>query len=162
MELQSYVSGSGGPPLRGLTVAAVLDAAASKWPDKEALVVVDQDIRWTWKDLRERARALAAGLLNAGLNPGDRIGMLATNRAEWLLVQFGTAYAGLILVNINPGYREAELEYALNKVGCRALITEPWFKSSDYIEMIQSLAPELKTATPGSLQSRRLPDGSQA
>jgi fatty-acyl-CoA synthase len=158
MELQSYVSGSGGPPLRGLTVAAVLDAAASKWPDKEALVVVDQDIRWTWRDLRERSRALAAGLLNAGLNPGDRIGMLATNRAEWLLVQFGTAYAGLILVNINPGYREAELEYALNKVGCRALITEPRFKTSDYIEMIQSLAPELKTATPGSLQSRRLPD----
>ena len=158
MELQSYLSGSGGPPLRGRTVAEVLDMAAEKWPEKDALVVLDQGIRWSWQELRDRARALAAGLLNAGLNPGDRIGMLAPNRAEWLLVQFGTAYAGLILVNINPGYRAAELEYALNKVGCRALITETQFKSSDYIEMMQSLAPELKTATPGELQSRRLPD----
>ena len=158
MELQSYLSGSGGPPLRGLTVAAVLEAAAADWPDKEALVVIDQDIRWTWRELRDRSRALAAGLLNSGLNPGDRIGMLATNRAEWLLVQFGTAYAGLILVNINPGYRAQELEYALNKVGCRGLITETRFKSSDYVEMMQTLAPELKTATPGELQSRRMPD----
>ena len=158
MELQSYLSGSGGPSLRGLTVAEVLDMAAEKWPEKDALVVLDQGIRWSWQELRDRSRALAAGLLNAGLNPGDRIGMLAPNRAEWLLVQFGTAYAGLILVNINPGYRAAELEYALNKVGCRALITETQFKSSDYIEMMQSLAPELKTATPGELQSRRLPD----
>ena len=158
MQLQSYLCGSGGPPLRGLTVAEVLDTAAEKWPDRDALVVVDQGIRWSWQELRDRARALAAGLLNAGLNPGDRIGMLAPNRAEWLLVQFGTAYAGLILVNINPGYRAAELDYALNKVGCRALITETQFKSSNYIEMMQSLAPELKTATPGELQSRRLPD----
>ena len=158
MELLSYLSGSGGPPLRGRTVAEVLDMAAEKWPEKDALVVLDQGIRWSWQELRDRARALAAGLLNAGLNPGDRIGMLAPNRAEWLLVQFGTAYAGLILVNINPGYRAAELEYALNKVGCRALITETQFKSSDYIEMMQSLAPELKTATPGELQARRLPD----
>jgi len=158
MELQSYSSGSGGPPLRGLTVAGVLDSAAAKWPDKEALVVVDGGIRWTWKELRDRARRLAAGLLNCGLNPGDRIGMLATNRAEWLITQFGTAYAGLILVNINPAYRAAELEYALNKVACRALITEPRFKTSDYVEMMQSLAPELKTATPGQLQSRSLPD----
>ncbi len=158
MELQSYSSGSGGPPLRGLTVAGVLDAAAQQWPDKEALVVVDQGIRWTWLELRERARALAAGLLDVGLSPGDRIGMLAPNRAEWLLAQFGTAYAGLILVNINPGYRAAELEYALNKVGCRALITETQFKSSDYLGMLESLAPELKAATPGDLQAKRLPD----
>ena len=80
------------------------------------------------------------GLLSAGLEPGDRIGMLAPNRAEWLLAQFGSAYAGLILVNINPAYRLSELEYALNKVGCRALITETRFKSSNYIEMVQTLS----------------------
>jgi len=143
--------------LLGITVSGVLDAAASRWPDRDALVVTDQDVRWSWKELRERARALATGLLATGLNTGDRIGMLAPNRAEWLLAQFGSAYAGLILVNINPAYRQAELEYALNKVGCRGLITETRFKSSDYIGMLQSLAPELATASCGDLHAERLP-----
>ena len=141
----------------GITVGGVLDEAASRWPDRDALVVTDQDVRWSWKELRERARALATGLLATGLNPGDRIGMLAPNRAEWLLAQFGSAYAGLILVNINPAYRQSELEYALNKVGCRGLITETRFKSSDYIGMLQSLAPELATASCGDLHAERLP-----
>lgn len=158
MYLQSYASGRGGPSLRGITIGSVLDEAASRWPERTALVVVHQDIRWTWKELREKARALAAGLLASGLNPCDRVGMLATNRAEWLVAQFGTAYAGLILVNINPGYRTAELEYALNKVGCRALITEKQFKTSDYIAMVQELAPELKSATPGELHAQRVPE----
>jgi fatty-acyl-CoA synthase len=136
----------------------VLDAAAAKWPDLDALIVADQGVRWSWKELRKRAQELAAGLLATGLNPGDRLGMLAPNRAEWLLAQFGSAYAGLILVNINPAYRQSELEYALQKVGCRALITETQFKSSDYIAMMQSLAPELATATPGHLHSETLPE----
>jgi len=158
MYLPSYSAGRGGPRLRGVTIAGVLDEAARKWPDGEALVVVDQAIRWTWAELRDKARALAAGLLASGLSPGDRIGMLATNRAEWLVTQFGTAYAGLILVNINPGYRAAELDYALNKVGCRALIIEPRFRSSDYVAIVQQLAPELKSAAAGDLHSKRLPD----
>jgi fatty-acyl-CoA synthase len=153
----SYAHGGAGPPLVGITVGGVLDEAASRWPDRDALVVTDQDVRWSWKELRERARALANGLLATGLNPGDRIGMLAPNRAEWLLAQFGSAYAGLILVNINPAYRQSELEYALNKVGCRGLITETRFKSSDYIGMLQSLAPELATASCGDLHAERLP-----
>jgi fatty-acyl-CoA synthase len=123
-------------------MSGVLDAAAARYPDKDAIVVADQEVRWTWRELRERARRLAASLLVSGLEPGDRIGMLAPNRAEWLLAQFGSAYAGLILVNINPAYRLAELEYALNKVACRALITETRFKSSDYISMVQELYPE--------------------
>ncbi len=153
----SYAHGGVGPPLVGITVGGVLDEAASRWPDRDALVVTDQDVRWSWKELRERARALATGLLATGLNPGDRIGMLAPNRAEWLIAQFGSAYAGLILVNINPAYRQSELEYALNKVGCRGLITETRFKSSDYIGMLQSLAPELATASCGDLHAERLP-----
>jgi len=138
----SYAHGGGGPPLLGLTISGVLDNAAANWPDKDALVVADQDVRWSWSELRERSRRLAAGLLASGLEPGDRIGMLAPNRAEWLLAQFGSAYAGLILVNINPAYRQSELEYALNKVGCRGLITETRFKSSDYIAMVQALYPD--------------------
>ncbi|MFZ9052868.1 MAG: AMP-binding protein [Woeseiaceae bacterium] len=140
-----------------MTVGQVLDRAAERWPRNEALVVMDQGIRWTWSELQDKAVALSAAFLRLGLRPGDRIGMLATNRSEWLVVQFATAYAGLILVNINPAYRARELEFALNKVGCRALITESSFKTSDYIAMLQELAPEIPAAEPGALRATRLP-----
>jgi fatty-acyl-CoA synthase len=142
----------------GLTVGGVLDEAVRRWPDGEALVVPHQNIRWSWQDLRREARALGAGLVALGLRPGERIGILAPNLAEWAAAQFGTAYAGLILVNINPAYRLPELEYALNKVGCRALIAETRFKTSDYIAMLRELAPEIDTAAPGKLAAARLPD----
>ncbi len=109
-------------------------------------------------DLKERVDAFAAGLMDIGLDPGSRIGIWAPNRTEWTITQFATAKAGLILVNINPTYRLAELEYALNKVGCTALVTAAAFKTSDYLGMIRDLAPELDTATPGELQAVRLPD----
>ena len=91
MELHSYLSGSGGPALRGLTVAGVLDSAAAQWPDKDALVVVDQGIRWSWSELRERSRALAAGLLAAGLNPGDRI-FVARVSQNWAGINMGDKF----------------------------------------------------------------------
>ena len=158
MALQSYAHGSGDTPLLGVTVGQLLDTAARRWPDNDALIVVDQGIRWNWRELRERAKDFAAGLLVLGLEPGDRVGMLAPNRAEWLIAQFGTAYAGLVLVNINPAYRSPELEYALNKVGCRALVTESAFKSSDYVAMLDELAPELARSEPGQLHAARMPD----
>ena len=156
--MQSYANGSGDSPLLGVTVGQLLDEAASRWPDQDALIVVDQGVRWEWRELRERARTFAAGLLALGLEPGDRVGMLATNRAEWVITQFATAYAGLVLVNINPAYRTPELEYALKKVGCRGLITEPAFKTSDYLAMVNDLAPELASTEPGELRAPRLPD----
>ncbi len=140
-----------------MTVSQVLDAAASRWSDRDALVVVDQGVRWSWAELRERARRFASGLLALGLEPGERIGMLAPNRAEWIVTQFGSAYAGLVLVNVNPAYRQSELAYALHKVGCRALVTESEFKTSNYIKMLHELAPELSGAAPGTLESAALP-----
>ena len=95
---------------------------------------------------------LAAGLLTLGLEPGDRIGIWSPNNAEWVLTQFATAKAGLILVNINPAYRIAELEYALNKVGCKALILAERFKTSDYIGMLRELAPELGRCDAGQAE----------
>ena len=92
-----------------------------------------------------------------GLEPGERIGMWSPNNAEWVVTQFATAKAGLILVNINPAYRVTELEYALNKSGCAALVTASRFKTSDYLAMLGELAPELMTASPGQLRSARLP-----
>jgi len=154
---RSYVHGGRPNPLLGLTVGGVLDEAVRRWPDGEALVVTQQNIRWTWSDLRCEARALGAGLVALGLQRGERIGILAPNRAEWVAAQFGTAYAGLILVNINPAYRLGELEYALNKVGCSALITETRFKTSDYIAMLRQVAPEIDTGS-GTLAAARLPN----
>ena len=156
--MKSYAHGSGDTPLLGVTVGQLLDTAARRWPDNDALIVVDQGVRWNWRELRERARNFAAGLIALGLQPGERVGMLATNRAEWLVAQFGTACAGLVLVNINPAYRTPELEYALKKVGCRALVSEASYKTSDYIAMLNELAPELAASEPGHLHSARLPD----
>ena len=158
MALKSYAHGSGDTPLLGVTVGQLLDTAARRWPDNDALIVVDQGVRWNWRELRERARDFAAGLIALGLQPGERVGMLATNRAEWLVAQFGTACAGLVLVNINPAYRPPALEYALKKVGCRAIVSEASYKTSDYIAMLTELAPELAASEPGHLHSARLPD----
>ncbi len=149
--------GGGADPLIGRTVGAVLDEAANSWPDCEALVVPHQDIRWNWSELQHEAKSLAAGLIALGIEPSERIGMLAPNLAEWVTVQFATAYAGLILVNVNPAYRLPELEYALNKSGCCALISAANFKSSDYVAMLRELVPGLKPAAAGKLSSPRVP-----
>jgi fatty-acyl-CoA synthase len=153
---QSYVHGASQVPLIGETIGAHFDRIVARWPDRPALVVRDQAVRWSYGDLRERVDAFAAGLLALGLEPGDRVGIWSPNNAEWVVTQFATAKAGLIMVNINPAYRLAELEYALNKVGCRALILATRFKSSDYLEMLRELAPELPSSRPGALRSARL------
>ena len=153
----SYVSGISDVPLLGRTIGQALDRAAARWGDREALVSPSQGIRWTWAELRTRADAFAAGLLALGLERGDRIGIWSLNRAEWTLTQFAAARAGLVLVTINPAYRLSELEFALNKVGCKALVTATAFKSSDYMGMLTTLAPELAAATPGALSAARLP-----
>jgi fatty-acyl-CoA synthase len=154
----SYVSGTSSQPLLGMTIGEAFDAAARQWRDKTALVVRHQDIRWTYGELAARVDAFAAGLLSYGLKPGDRIGIWSPNRAEWVIAQFATAKAGLILVNINPAYRPAELAYVLRKVKCRALITATSFKSSDYLAMLTSVAPEFPGGTPGELHLEALPD----
>ena len=94
-------------------------------------------------ELRRRADDLAAGLIGLGLEPGERIGIWSPNNAEWVLTQFATAKAGLILVNVNPAYRSHEFEYAMNKVGCKALILSAGFRGNDYIASLRALAPEL-------------------
>ncbi len=153
----SYVSGASEKPLLGLTIGAQLDRTAARHPDNEALVVPHQGVRWRYGDFVERVDALAAGMLALGLEPGDRLGIWSPNNSEWALTQFAAAKAGLVLVNINPAYRLAELEYALNKVECRALVTAEAFKSSRYLEMLRRLAPELDTARPGALKAEKLP-----
>jgi len=153
----SYVHGSTDIPLIESTIGAFFDEVTERLPEREALVVRHQGIRWTYGELRKRVDDVAAGLLALGLQPGDRVGIWSPNNAEWVITQIATAKAGLILVNINPGYRLSELEYALNKVGCAALITAASFKTSNYIEMLNTLAPEIATCRPGHLVSVNVP-----
>ena len=146
----SYVFGSGSMPLIGETIGSHFDRAAARWAGREALVVRHQQIRWTYAELKTHVDALAAGLIALGLEPGDRVGIWSPNNAEWVLTQFATAKAGLILVNINPAYRLVEVEHALRKSGCTALITATQFKNSDYLGMIRPLVeqgrlPKLRT-----------------
>jgi fatty-acyl-CoA synthase len=154
---QSYVHGASEQPLLGETIGQFFDAACAKWAERPALVVRHQNVRMSYGALKEAVDQLAAGLLTLGLNPGDRIGIWSPNNSEWVLTQFATAKAGLILVNINPAYRAVELEYALDKVGCRALILAERFRSSDYVGILRELVPELDDAVPGNLVSARLP-----
>jgi len=153
----SYSHGTADRALIGETVGALLDRIAAQHGNRPALIVRHQNVRWSYAEFARRAEALAAGLLALGLEPGDRIGIWAPNCAEWVLTQFATAKAGLILVNINPAYRRAELEYALNKVACKALILAPALKTSDYLAILNDLAPELKSSTPGRLAAMALP-----
>ncbi len=153
----SHVIGSNEFPLLEKTISAVLKDAVEKFGDEDAAIFCDQSIRWTYRQFDHHVDALAGGLLELGFAKGERIGVWSPNRYEWLLAQFATARLGIILVNINPAYRLFELEYALNKVGCKGLITARKFKTSDYTGMLQSLAPELASDTPGNLNAVKLP-----
>jgi fatty-acyl-CoA synthase len=154
----SYVRGSTDIPLSDATVSRFLLETAAKFPERPAVIFREQNIRWTWQQFADEVDVLASGLLSLGVEPGDRVGIWSPNRAEWLLTQFATARMGAILVNINPAYRLAELEYALNMVGCKALVAAEQFKTSKYLEMLQTLAPELAVAEPGELHAAKLPD----
>jgi fatty-acyl-CoA synthase len=153
----SYAHGGSTVPLTGETIGVHFDRVVARWGDRPGVVVRQQGVRWTYQELGRRVDAFAAGLLALGLQPGERVGIWSPNNAEWIVTQFATAKAGLILVNINPAYRLSELEYALNKVGCRALVTATAFKTSDYIGMVNTVAPELSRSRPGHLDSAKLP-----
>jgi fatty-acyl-CoA synthase len=140
---RSYASGVATKPLIGETIGENLERAVARFGDREALVVRHQDVRLTYAELDARVNALARGLIAAGLEQGDRVGIWAPNCAEWVLVQFATAKAGIILVNINPAYRTSELEYALRQSGCRMLVAARAFKTSDYAGMIEEVRADL-------------------
>ena len=154
---QSWVRGADEPPLMEGTIGAALDDAVTRWGDQTALISAHQNISWTFAQLARRADNLAAGLLHLGLQKGDRIGIWSPNCAEWAVTQFAAARIGLILVTINPAYRLSEVEYTLNKVGVKALVAAERFKTSDYVGMIETLAPEAASSTLGRLHAARLP-----
>ncbi|SUD89888.1 Long-chain-fatty-acid--CoA ligase [Psychrobacter phenylpyruvicus] len=130
-------------PLIEATIGDFFDAMVEQYPDREALVVCHQNIRWTYRQLQQKVNQLASAMIEMGLEIGDRVGIWSHNNAEWLLMQLATAKVGVILVNINPAYRSFELQYALNKLGCSVLVLMRHFKSSDYASIIRELCPEI-------------------
>ena len=153
----SHVAGEQAPPLRRATIPETLRETVSRHGARRAVVLPKEGRTLTYAEFDRQVDALAAGLLALDLGKGDRVGIWAPNRLEWVLTQFATARIGAILVNINPAYRPFELEYALNAVQCRALIAAEAFKSSRYIDMLRELAPELEHCEPGRLSLPRLP-----
>jgi fatty-acyl-CoA synthase len=153
----SHVRGDRHVALSQLTIPALLAQTVARFGDRPAVLFREQGIRWSWREFAAVVDEMAAGLLALGLQRGDRVGIWSPNRAEWLVTQFATARVGLILVNINPAYRLAELEYALQVSGCRAIVSAERLKTSMYLQMLQTLAPELAHSEPGALQAARLP-----
>jgi fatty-acyl-CoA synthase len=140
--MESYAAGETSTPLLEETIGANLARTAQRFPEREALVEVATGRRWTWAELERDVDALARGLIAAGLQPGDRAGIWAPNCAEWTLVQYATARAGVILVNVNPSYRTHELAYALEHSGVRLLFSATGYRGSDYRGMVEQVAPD--------------------
>ena len=154
---ESSTRGASSPALIEQTIGDFFADIVERFPEREALVSCHQNQRFTYRELDQASSRLASALLRSGLGKGERVGIWAHNCYAWLLMQIATAKAGIVLVNINPAYRATELEYALNLVGCRMLVTMTAFKTSDYLGMVRELAPELANAAPGELGAARVP-----
>jgi fatty-acyl-CoA synthase len=141
--MPSYASGASRAPLIGETIGANLERNVARFGDREALVSVHQNIRYTYTAFNAAVNQVARGLLTLGLQRGDRLGIWSPNCAEWTLVQYATAKLGVVLVNINPAYRTHELAYVLNQSGCRMLIAATAFKTSDYVSMVDSVKEQV-------------------
>jgi fatty-acyl-CoA synthase len=139
----SYAHGTYSESLLGETIGANLERTTARVPDCDALVSVHQGLRYTYSEFNDAVDRLASALIEAGLAKGDRVGVWAPNCAEWTIVQYATARAGVILVNINPAYRLSELEYALGQSGCRWIFSAQALKGSDFVEMVESVRPKL-------------------
>ena len=135
----SHTAGETDVPLIEQTIGDNFDETVARFPDREALVDVEQGTRWTWAELKRDVDVAARGFVAAGIEKGDRVGIWAPNCAEWVVVQFATAKMGAILVNINPAYRTHELKYVLGQAGIRMIVAAPSFRTSDYAAMIEEV-----------------------
>ena len=153
----SYVHGVGTTPLIADTIGGALNGAAERWGDRDALVACHQQLRYSYRELRDEADRAARALIALGVQRGDRVGIWSGNRAEWMVTQYAAAKAGAVLVNINPAYRLRELEYALSHSGLSVLIAARRFRSTDYVETLLRLIPELRSTRTGPIQAQQVP-----
>ena len=146
MTLPSQTSGSTDVPLIEQTIDANFRSTVQEWPDRDAIVVRHQNIRWTYAELDHQIARVAKGLIAAGIKRGDRVALWSPNRIEWVLVQYATARIGAIMICVNPAYRTAELAYVLKQSGAKMITAAPAFKTSKYkalIKQIQDQTPDL-------------------
>ncbi|KAK0136020.1 Acyl-CoA synthetase family member 2, mitochondrial [Merluccius polli] len=156
--ITSYAHGTSSKSLLNSTIAETLLQSVERWPDREALIFLQEGVRKTFAEFQQDVDQTAAGLLALGLHRGDRLGMWGPNIYEWLLFQFATAKAGIILVSVNPAYQVNEVEVALRKVGCNAVVCPTTFKTQKYVEMLRQICPEIDSSPPGAIKSARLPE----
>jgi len=148
----SYASGTSDKPLLGMTIGEAFDRTVSLHADREAIISIHQNMRLTYRQLSEQVNIAAKALMALGLQKGDRIGIWSPNNLEWLITQYASAKIGSVLVTINPAYRSHELDYVLKQSGCRALVIQNQFKTSDYEGMVRELCPQLNRCLPGQLE----------
>ena len=139
------------------TIGNLLDRQAEQFGDNDALIHVDWDVRYTYREFRAECDRVARGLMALGINKGDHVGIWATNYPEWVVAQFATAKIGAVLVTVNPAYRTHELEYLLQQSDVAALILIGNFRTSDYVAMLGQVVPELAHSIPGQLHCEKLP-----
>ena len=154
----SYSQGVGASPLVGRTVGELLDRTAARYPESPALIVRHQNKRYTYHEFRREVERAARGLLRLGIQKGERVGIWATNYAEWVITMFAVAKIGAILVNLNPAYGTVEFEHALQQSGCSTLFMTRGFRKSNYLAILFEICPEAASSVPGALQSAKLPN----
>ena len=155
--LPSYAHCPHEKPLLGETIPQCFKRIAALYPDKEAVVSVHQNRRFTYAEMDRIVDHAAGSFYAMGIRKGDRVAIWSTNSYEWWVTQFATARIGAILVNINPAYRTHELEYVLKESRAKALCLIETFKTSNYVEMFYQICPEAKSAEPGQIDSWRFP-----
>ncbi|MDR0983079.1 MAG: AMP-binding protein [Culturomica sp.] len=138
-KLLSYSNGISNIPLKGSTIGEELRRIVSLYGDREALVVAEQGYRATYKEFWDETTRVAKALMSVGIKRGDRVAIWSANRYEWVITQFATARAGAIMVNINPGNKIEGTEYVLNQAKVDLLITAQKFKSTDYIDILNTI-----------------------
>jgi fatty-acyl-CoA synthase len=153
----AWITGPKNEPLLDLTVHELLTRAVAQYGEREALVSKHQGIRWTYAQLYVEVDRLARALLVLGVRTGDRVALCAPNQAEWIVTQLATASIGAVLVSLNPAYRAAELQFALDKTEAMTLIIANRFKRSDYLAMLREIAPELFNASSKDMRLDALP-----
>src|SRR5205814_9182894 len=141
MAAESHTVGTWPRPLLDETIGDNFARAVSLFGDRDALVERQSGRRWTYRELADEVDELARGLLEAGISPGDRVGIWAPNCGEWVIVQYACAVIGAIMVNLNPAYGTHEIEYVLNLAGVRPVIAAPRYKTSDYAAMLDEVRP---------------------
>lgn len=139
------------------TIGQLLEGKAKQFPDHDALVYINPDLRMSYQEFNEHCKTIAKGLMALGIEKGEHVSLWATNKPEWVSLQFATGKMGAVLVTVNTNYRANELEYLLNQSDSTTLILMEQYRDHSYINTLYELAPELRNSEPGKLDSKRLP-----